>query len=114
MALTKEDLQAFETLMDEKLDTLTETKLAPLMDEKLDTLTETKFALMMDRKLQPIHIRLERIESDVSSLKSGQIDLRQDVREIRKKVDDTYELALDAWGMSTENRKWLEGKKATS
>lgn len=68
-------------------------------------------ANLMDTKLQPINNRLDKIESEVSSVKANQLELRKEVRKIKQKVDDTYELALDAWGTSTENREWLESEK---
>jgi len=67
-------------------------------------------ATLMDNKLQPINNRLDRIESEVSALKAGQRELKKEVRELKDKVNDTYDLALDAWGQSTENRYWLEKK----
>ena len=74
-------------------------------------------AILMDSKLQPINSRLDnmdnrldKIESEVSALKAGQRELKRDIREMKDKVNDTYYLALDAWGQSTENRYWLEKK----
>ena len=60
---------------------------------------------MMDQKLQPINNRLDKIESDISVLK-------KEMREVKDKVSDTYDLALEAWGQSTENRTWLEQNQA--
>lgn len=89
---------------------------------------------MMDKKLQPINNRLDKIETDVSSLKTdvsslkesnikmeadiaalkiGQRELKKDMRVLKDKVSDTYDLALEAWGQSTENRTWLEKNQAT-
>lgn len=56
--------------------------------------------------LQPLNNRLEKIESDISVLK-------KEMREVKDKVSDTYDLALEAWGQSTENRTWLENNQAT-
>ena len=60
--------------------------------------------------LQPINNRLDKIESEVSALRIGQIELKKEVREVKDKVSDTYDLALDAWGQSTENRTRLESE----
>ncbi len=68
-------------------------------------------ANLMDSKLQPINNRLDKVESEVASLKAGQLELKKEIREVKQKVNDTYELALDAWGTSTENRRWLESDK---
>lgn len=73
---------------------------------------------MMDEKLkhslQPINNRLDKIESEVSALKVGQRELKKELREVKDKVNDTYELVLDAWGTSTENRTWLENMEASN
>lgn len=84
MSLTSEDLQALSNMMDEKL------------DQKLD------------EKLQPVYNRLDKLESEVSALRNGQLELKKEVREVKHRVNDTYDLALDAWGQSTENRRWME------
>ncbi len=52
--------------------------------------------------------RMDKLESQVSALREGQLEIRNETREINRKVSDTYQLALDAWGKSTENRLWLE------
>jgi len=73
---------------------------------------------MMDKKLTPINTRLEKLEADTSALKAGQNriiekqrELRQDIKRLDDKITNTYDLALDAWGTSTENRNWLENDK---
>lgn len=58
--------------------------------------------------LQPINNRLEKLESEVASLGAGQLTIRKELKEVHHTVADTYDLALDAWGKSTENRTWLE------
>ena len=60
---------------------------------------------MMDQKLQPINDRLDKIESEV-------LVLKKETRVIKDKVSDTYNLAIEAWGQSTENRTWLEQNQA--
>ena len=67
----------------------------------------------IDSRLDRIDIRLDRLESDVSALKSGHLAMRNDIRNLEIKVDMTYQLALDAWGKSTENRQWLENKQVS-
>ncbi|WP_455619509.1 hypothetical protein [Eisenbergiella sp.] len=52
--------------------------------------------------------RLEKVESQISALRSGQIETRKEIKEVSIKVSETYALALDSWGQSTENRQWLE------
>lgn len=90
MALTREDLLAISDLMDAKLHPI---------NERLDR---------MDSRLDGMEVRLEKLESDVSGLKTGQLEIRKDLKEVDKKVSYTYQLALDAWGTSVENRTLLE------
>lgn len=71
-------------------------------------------ASLMDTKLQPINNRLEKLESEMSAMRVGQLELKKEIREVKHKVSDTYELALDAWGKSTENRVWLESIETTN
>ena len=84
---------------------------------------------MIDKKLLPINSRLDKMDtefnrinnefgrmnnefdklnSQVSALRAGQIELRKELKGVNIKVTDTYNIALDAWGTSIENRKRLE------
>lgn len=45
-------------------------------------------------------------------MKIGQIELKKETREIKDKLSNANELALEAWGQSTENRHWLEAEQA--
>lgn len=58
--------------------------------------------------LQPINNRLDKLESEMSALKIGQREIEKNLRAVKDKVTNTYDLALEAWGQSTENRTWLE------
>lgn len=62
----------------------------------------------MDQRFEKMDQRLEKVESQVSALRSGQIETRKEIKEVSIKVSETYDLALDSWGQSSENRKWLE------
>ncbi len=66
----------------------------------------------IENRFDRIENRLDRVESEVSSLKSGQLEIRKGLKEVERKVTGTYDLALEAWGKSTENRRWLEGERA--
>lgn len=68
------------------------------IDERLDG---------MDKRFDRVELRLEKCESEISALKVGQNEMRKDIRRLEKKIDDTYELALDAWGQGYENRKLI-------
>ena len=109
MALTSNDLQARQGLLqpihirldgiDNRLDGIDDR--LDRMDDRLDG---------MDNRFDRIENRLDRVESEVSSLKSGQLEMRKELKEVDRKVTGTYDLALEAWGKSTENRRWLEGE----
>lgn len=86
----KELLQAISDMMDKKLEPI---------NGRLDK---------MENQLHKIENRLDKMESQVSASRVGQIELRKEIKEVNIKVSETYQLALDAWGTSTENRNWLE------
>lgn len=48
------------------------------------------------------------ITQGVSRPEVGQSDIKRELYKIDRKIKDSYNLALDAWGQGTENRKWLE------
>lgn len=81
------------------------------MDNRLDGMDSRPDG--MDTHLNQMNNRLEKVESQVSALRAGQIELRKEIKEVDIKVALTYQLALDAWGTSTENRKWLEEGQIT-
>ena len=121
VALTKDDLQAIANLMDTKLQPINnrldgiEGRLDGMegrfdgMEGRLDSMEGRLDS--MEGRFDSMEGRFDKIESELSSVQANQLELRKDVRKIKQKVDDTYELALDAWGTSTENREWLESKK---
>lgn len=117
MALTKEDLQAIgdliDTKLEEKLEQKLEEKLNAKFDEKLEPINNRLDRIegrldKVEGKIEKIENRLDKVESEVSSLKAGQIEIRKDIQKVDAKVSETYDIALDAWGRSKENRNWLE------
>lgn len=85
---------------------MAEGELLNLILESVNSL-KTDVKTVNDR-LDKMEGRLDKLESEMSALKVGQADIRKDIKKVDKRVSDTYELALDAWGKSTENRMWLE------
>lgn len=85
---------------------MAEGELLNLIFESVNSL-KTDVKTVNDR-LDKMEGRLDKLESEMSALKVGQADIRKDIKKVDKRVSDTYELALDAWGKSTENRMWLE------
>ncbi|MCH5340989.1 MAG: hypothetical protein J1E01_05960 [Acetatifactor sp.] len=95
LTLTTEDLQAIANLLDEKLD--------HKLDEKLDQ----KLA-PINKRLDTIDNRLDKLESQTDALRASQIDIKKELKALDDKISETYQVTLDAWGTSTENRKLLE------
>lgn len=62
----------------------------------------------MDAKFRKVNNELDKLNSQTSSLRSGQIDIRKEIKAVDIKLSETYQLALDAWGTNTENREWLK------
>lgn len=48
------------------------------------------------------------IKQKINRIEVGQSEMKRELFRIDRKISDTYNLALDALGMSEENRKWLE------
>ncbi len=65
----------------------------------------------MDKRFDKMDERFDKLEAQVEALKIGQEVLRDDVRILDIKVTRTYELALEAWGKSTENRFWIQNSR---
>lgn len=98
MALTNEDLQAIASLIDDRLDKKLDEKLQPI-NNRLDKI---------ESDMSGVSNRLDKLESGMSGIRASQIEIRKEIKAVDDKVTDTYELALDAWGKSSENRTWLE------
>lgn len=73
-----------------------------LILSKMDTM-ESKID-SMDNKIGAMDIRMDRLESQTLSVMSKQLELHQEIQAVKATVEDTYILALDAWGQSEENR----------
>lgn len=91
-------------VMEQKLDE----KLAPVYD-RLDRI-ENRLD-KVESRLDKVENRLDKVESEISALKCGQREIREELQKLNTKVNETYEIALDAFGTSTENRHWLEKSK---
>ena len=64
-----------------------------------------------DEKLDLILEKVSTLDERVSNLEKGQMDIRNELEAVSTKVSETYQVALDAWETSIENRKWLETAK---
>lgn len=93
MALNQDDLQAIATLLqpiNNRLDGI---------DNRLDR---------MDSRLNRVEHGIDKLNSEVAALKTRQIEIGKEIKDMNRKISGTYDLALDAWGKSTENREWIE------
>ena len=57
---------------------------------------------------QDIQKDIHEIRQKVNRLEVGQAELKREIYRIDRKISDTYNLALDAWGQGVENRTYLE------
>lgn len=111
MSLTKEDIQAIAGLI-APLETRMEAGFNRMNErlEVLDTRVEDLDHRMenIEHRMESVESRLDKLESDTASLKAGQLSLRKEIKILDQKVQSTYELALEAWGKSTENRMLIQ------
>ncbi len=107
MALTKEDLREISNLLDVKLQPIdhrlgnVENRLENV-ENRLENV-ENRLG-KVENRLGNVENRLERLRSEVSAVKG-------DLIKLERRISDAYQLALDAWGIGTENRSWLEHGK---
>lgn len=87
---TEQLLQAMSNMMDDKL--------KPVHDS-LDK---------MNSRLDKVESRLDKLELQTQALQTGQTEIRKELKKVSDRVEDTYNLALESWGKSTENREWLQ------
>ena len=118
MSLTKEDLQAIaglfapiEARMEAGFTEISERlgKVEGRLDSVEQRLDRVEQRLdRVEQRLDRVEQRLDKLESDTAALKAGQLSLKKDIKVLEQKVQDTYELALEAWGKSTENRAMIQ------
>lgn len=81
--------------------------------EKLDLLL-TKVQ-GMENEMQGIKDEMQSMKDEMQGMKKkidkislGQLEIKKEIIMLNRKISDTYDVALDALGTSTENRAWLE------
>lgn len=104
MSLSQEDLQAIAGLI---------TPLEARMEAGFTEVTGHLYQIdnrldKIEVRLDDVEMRLDKLEIDTAALKAGQLSLKKDIKVLEQKVQDSYELALEAWGKSTENRFMLQ------
>lgn len=111
-------LQSISEIMDKKLDPINGRldrmevrmdRMESRMDRMEDRMDRME-GLMdgMESRMDGMEGRMDRLESQVSALRVTQLEQGREMKEISSRVTDTYHLALEAWGLGTENRHWLE------
>ena len=104
MSLTKDDLQAIAGLF-----APIEARMEAGFTEISERLGKVEGRLdSVEQRLDRVEQRLDKLERDTAALKAGQLSLKKDIKVLEQKVQDTYELALEAWGKSTENRAMIQ------
>ncbi len=63
----------------------------------------------MKAEMQDMKNDVREIRQKVNRLEVAQADIKRELFRIDRKISDTYNLALDAWGQGVENKEWLEG-----
>ena len=61
----------------------------------------------LEGRLDGMDSRLDRVESEIGALQEGQQKLRQELKRVSDKVNETYELALENWGQVQESKARL-------
>ena len=62
----------------------------------------------MKTEMQGIKDEVQGMKKKLDKLSLGQLEIRKEIIMLNRKISDTYDVALDALGTSTENREWLE------
>lgn len=69
----------------------------------------------MNADSQEMRMELHDIKADIkvifqklNRLEVGQAETTRELFRLDRKISDTYNLALDAWGQGVENRAWFE------
>lgn len=62
----------------------------------------------MKTEMQGIKDEVQGMKKKLDKLSSGQLEIRKEIIMLNRKISDTYEVALDALGTSTQNREWLQ------
>lgn len=78
------------------------------LDLILSEITDMKGHMShMDGEINGLKDEIARMNGEINGLKNGQRQIRMDVRNVANRLEDTYHLALEAWGNSIENRELL-------
>ncbi len=63
----------------------------------------------MDAKIEQMDSKIQKMDGKIQQMEVKINDMDDTIREMNEKLEKTYEIALDAWGHSVENRKLIAG-----
>lgn len=71
-------------------------------------MTDSEKLDLLLTKVQGMETEMQGMKKKLDKLSLGQLEIRKEIIMLNRKISDTYDVALDALGTSTENRTWLE------
>ena len=71
-------------------------------------MTDSEKLDLLLTKVQGMETEMQDMKKKLDKLSLGQLEIRKEIIMLNRKISDTYEVALDALGTSTENREWLQ------
>ena len=82
------------------------------LKEEVTSLREDVTSLREDvntlkEDVNTLKLETARMNGEINGLKNGQLLIRRDIKDMKNKLENTYQLALEAWGNSIENRELL-------
>ena len=75
-------------------------------NEKLDLILSKLDSI--ESEMQGMKTEMQGMKQKIDRLSLGQLEIKKEIIMLNRKISDTYDVALDALGTSTENRTWLE------
>ena len=71
-------------------------------------MTDSEKLDLLLTKVQGMETEMKGMKKKLDKLSLGQLEIRKEIIMLNRKISDTYDVALDALGTSTENREWLQ------
>ncbi|MDE6364840.1 MAG: hypothetical protein K2O40_11495 [Lachnospiraceae bacterium] len=71
-------------------------------------MTDSEKLDLLLTKVQGMETEMQGMKKKLDKLSLGQLEIQKEIIMLNRKISDTYDVALDALGTSTENRVWLE------
>ena len=71
-------------------------------------MTDSEKLDLLLTKVQGMENEMQGMKKKLDKLSLGQLEIRKEIIMLNRKISDTYDVAFDALGTSTENREWLQ------